>query len=198
MMDTSKVGQLISSLRKEKGLTQRQLAEKLQVSDRAVSKWERGYGCPDVSLLHALSAALGVHIEKLLAGELIPNEKDGGNMKRVRFYRCPSCGNILCSTGEAEVGCCGRKLLPLEVKEMDAAHAPVVERVEDDFFLTFSHPMEKGHFLAFVAYVLYDRVLLIRLYPEQEAAVRFPQLNGRGEVYVGCSDGGLFRTRLSR
>ncbi|WP_295209879.1 helix-turn-helix transcriptional regulator [Ruminococcus sp.] len=54
-MDYKKIGELICQLRKEKGLTQLQLAEKLHVSDKAVSKWERGIGCPDVSILNALA-----------------------------------------------------------------------------------------------------------------------------------------------
>ena len=69
-MDCSKVGALIRALREEAGLTQLQLAEKLGVSDRAVSKWECGRGAPDVTLLGALSAALKVNVEGLLAGEL--------------------------------------------------------------------------------------------------------------------------------
>lgn len=50
-MDCAKIGTLIRTLRRERGLTQLALAEKMQISDRAVSKWERGFGCPDVSLL---------------------------------------------------------------------------------------------------------------------------------------------------
>jgi transcriptional regulator with XRE-family HTH domain len=54
-MDNSKVGELIYRLRKEKGLTQKQLADQMNISDRTISKWERGYGCPDVTLLPSLS-----------------------------------------------------------------------------------------------------------------------------------------------
>ncbi|MDD3920104.1 MAG: helix-turn-helix transcriptional regulator, partial [Eubacteriales bacterium] len=88
-MDCEKIGKLIATLRKEKGLTQKALAELLYVSDRAVSKWERGLGCPEVSLLPALSGALEVDLEKMLEGELSPNSADGGNMKRIQFYMCP-------------------------------------------------------------------------------------------------------------
>ena len=61
-MDNGKIGELIHRLRRERGLTQLQLAERLGVSDKAVSKWERGLGCPDVSLLPALSEAFGVDV----------------------------------------------------------------------------------------------------------------------------------------
>ena len=102
-MDCTKTGGLIRALRREKGLTQLQLAEKLRVSDKAVSKWERGCGCPDVSLLPELSGILGVELEKLLSGELDVNDPVGGNMKNLKFYVCPDCGNITTASEEAAV-----------------------------------------------------------------------------------------------
>lgn len=190
-MDHDKVGALIRALRIEKGLTQRALAADICVSDKTVSKWERGLGCPDVSLLSALSAVFDVHIEQILSGDLQPNVTDGGNMKRIRFYVCPVCGNILTATGEAELSCCGRKLTALAAKPADVAHGIKIEAVEDEYFLSFSHDMRKEHFLRFIAYVGYDRVLLVRLYPEQGGELRIPQLRG-GKLYVCCSQHGLF------
>jgi transcriptional regulator with XRE-family HTH domain len=68
-MDKEKTGQLITELRKEKGLTQKQLADALNVTDKAVSKWERGLSFPDISMLEPISELLGVSIMELLAGE---------------------------------------------------------------------------------------------------------------------------------
>ena len=68
-MDRQKTGALIAQMRKERGLTQRELAEQLHVSDRAVSKWERGAGFPDVSMLIPLAEALGLSVLELLRGE---------------------------------------------------------------------------------------------------------------------------------
>lgn len=73
-MNLDKVGGLLRMLRREKGLTQRALAEQLGVSDRTISKWETGRGAPDVSLLSAVSDALGVNIEEILRGELRPED----------------------------------------------------------------------------------------------------------------------------
>lgn len=112
-MDCGKVGALIQRLRRESGMTQKALADALHISDRTVSKWERGAGCPDVSLLGGLSAVLKVDMEKILKGDLEQNAVDGGNMKKIKFYVCPDCGNILFCTGENEISCCGRKLAPL-------------------------------------------------------------------------------------
>ena len=152
-MDSQKTGRLIAALRREKGLTQKQLAESMHLSDRTVSKWERGAGCPDLSLLPKLSGLLGVAIEQLLSGELGEREADKGDMKRVQFYVCPSCGNLLLGTGTAEISCCGRKLEPLQAKPADEMHRLAIEEVEDELFVTSLHPMVKAHYLSFIALV---------------------------------------------
>ena len=90
-MDQEKVGRIIKTLRKDKGMTQRELSEMLNVTDRAVSKWERGLGCPDVSLLTSLSEIFSVDVESIIEGDMEENEKRSGNMKRTKFYVCPIC-----------------------------------------------------------------------------------------------------------
>lgn len=77
-MDQEKIGKFIAKLRKEKKLTQKQLAEKLIITDRAVSKWENGRGMPDVSLIKPLCKELGITINELLSGEKI-DKKDYQN-----------------------------------------------------------------------------------------------------------------------
>lgn len=189
-MDAAKCGALIRRLRKERGLTQRQLAAQLCVTDKAVSKWERGLGCPDVSILQSLAQVFRIEVESLLGGGLPPRKADGGNMKRVRFYCCPECGNILTSTGASELSCCGRRLEAMTPAKADAAHTPVIESVEDEWYLSFAHEMTKAHHLRFVAWLSYDRLLLVRLYPEGDAALRLPQLR-RGKLLMNCTQHGL-------
>ena len=111
-MDARNTGTLIRALREERGLTQRQLADALGVTGKAVSKWERGGGCPDVELLPGLSERLGTPVETLLDGRLAVDARTGGTMKRAAFRVCPACGNVIVTTGDAEVSCCGRKLPP--------------------------------------------------------------------------------------
>lgn len=195
-MDREAMGGLLLRLRKERGLTQRQLAEALYVSEQAVSKWERSLGCPDVSLLPALAGIFGVSVERLLAGDLSPNERESGNMKRVKFYVCPDCGNLLTASGGGELHCCGRKLEPLAPRPADADHAVTVQEVEEDWYVTFSHPMEKGHYLRFAAWLGTERLLLVRLYPEQGGELRIPQMRGGGKLYLCCSRDGLFEQPL--
>lgn len=78
-MDLKKIGKFISSCRKDKKLTQEQLASKLNISDRAISKWERGLSLPDASIMIDLCEILGINVNELLSGEII--EKDSYNKK---------------------------------------------------------------------------------------------------------------------
>lgn len=193
-MNPERVGSLILQLRKEKNMTQKQLSSLLNISDKTVSKWERGLGCPDISLLNDISKIFNVNIEKILLGDLQESDINGGNMKRIKFYVCPNCGNVINSTGDGDFSCCGRKLEALVPKVMDENHSINIEEVENDYYVEINHEMTKDHFISFVAYVTYDRVLLIKLYPEQSPTVRFPRLCGkfeRGKFYMYCNQHGL-------
>ena len=195
-MDCEKVGELLRRLRTEHGLTQRQVAEKLLVSDKAVSKWERGLGCPDVSMLNGIAAMFGVSTEALLNGELASGTQNGGNMKRVKFYVCKECGNILTAASAAEITCCGRKLAALEAADPDEGHLPKIETIDDEFYVTFPHEMKKSHYISFAALAGCDRVHLVRLYPEQDSAVRMPRLGGGGTLYFYCTEHGFMKVKI--
>ena len=194
-MDQERTGALIRRLRMEKGLTQRELARRLGVSDKAVSKWERGMGCPDVSLLTAVSQVLGVGLDSMLEGGLPQSPCQGGNMKRIRFYVCPECGNVITATGEAVISCCGRRLEAMLAAPCDESHTPQIEEMDGERYVTLDHPMDKAHHLLFVAFAGYDRVTLVRLYPEQDAALRMPALV-HGIWFIGCSRDGLHSLRI--
>ena len=75
-MDTIKIGKFIAERRKSLGMTQMQLAEKLYISDRAVSKWETGKSMPDVSIMIELSNILGISVQELLMGDKIDMENN--------------------------------------------------------------------------------------------------------------------------
>ena len=190
-MDCVKVGRLIFQLRKEKGLTQHQVADLLNISNKTISKWECGLGCPDVTLWSELSAVLGADIQKMLEGKLDPNLPDVGKIDKTQFYVCPACRNILTSTGNASISCCGRKLQPLKPVPYTTEHEITVEEMDTDYYISIRHAMMKNHYIAFVAYVLYDRVLLTRLYPEQSAEFRIPMMKKGGDLYLYCTKHGL-------
>ena len=195
-MDCMKVGKLILQLRTDKGLTQKQVADQLNISNKTISKWECGLGCPDVSLWEKLANVLGADILKLLHGELNPNRPDVGRMDRIQFYVCPTCGNILTSTGAASIACCGRQLQPLCPAAADPSHAPVVEEVEDEYYAAVEHEMLREHYLLFAACVNDDRVWFNRLYPEQSPAFRFPNMRNGASLYLYCTKHGLMRYRV--
>ena len=74
-MDQIKIGRFIAERRRLQGLTQAQLAQKLNITDRAVSKWETGRSLPDATLMLALCEILGISVNELLSGEKVTMEK---------------------------------------------------------------------------------------------------------------------------
>ncbi len=113
-MDNYVTGGVIKALREKKKMTQEELAQKIFVTGKAVSKWETGRGFPDIGLLESLGQALGVSVIELLSGQSITNNNKACNMIKGNFYVCPVCGNIIHTTGEAVISCCGITLPALE------------------------------------------------------------------------------------
>ncbi len=188
-------GQTIQKLREKQKLTQRQLAEQLFVSDKAVSKWETGKGLPDITLIEPLAKLLGVSVAELLSGDCMTNGNRSGNMLRTHFYVCPLCGNIIHTMGEGMFSCCGITLPELVPEEPDAAHQIVVSHVDDAYHICVKHPMTKSHYLSFFAYVTSDRITMVKLYPEQNPETLFT-MRGHGWLYAYCDHDGLFRKRI--
>lgn len=191
-MEPYVTGNVIKRLRKAMGLTQKALAARLGVSSKAVSKWETAGGLPDIGLIEPLSAALGVSVTELIAGEAVVNRNRSANLLRSKFYVCPLCGNVLHAAGEAVISCCGITLPPLEAEEADDDHTVTVCRAEDEYFITISHEMTKTHCISFAAHVTGDRLQLVKWYPEGNADTRF-SLRGGGYLYWYCNRHGLMR-----
>lgn len=190
-MDCIKTGRLIARLRKEKGLTQKSMADALGISNKTISKWETGLGCPDLSLWPDLSTILGAEISQLMEGEIVPNKPDNGNMLKIKFYVCPNCGNILFSSGSASIFCCGKKLDAL--KSMNDETLNITSEISDtEYYITLDHEMSKEHYISFAALVKGDRVYLIRLYPEQNPSFRLPALK-RAKLFLYCVQHGLMQ-----
>lgn len=194
-MNTYVTGATVKQLREERNMTQAELAERIGVSSKTVSKWETGKGLPDITLLQPLAQALGISVIELMNGKHITNKNISANMLRSKFYGCPVCGNVLHGTGNAVVSCCGITLPALEAEEADDDHAVTVENVEDEHFVTVHHPMTKEHFISFVAHVNSDRLQMVKLYPEGNAETRL-QLRGSGYLYYYCNRHGLFKKKL--
>ena len=196
-MNTYVTGATVKQLRESRKLTQAELAGRIGVSSKTVSKWETAKGLPDISLLRPLAQALGISVIELMNGEPIANKNTSANMLRCKFYVCPLCGNIITAAGNALVSCCGTTLPPLEAEESDDDHAIIIESVEDEHFVTVHHPMTKEHFISFVAFVTADRIQLVKLYPEGNAETRL-QLRGMGQLYYYCNRHGLFKKKRQK
>lgn len=188
-------GTTIKRLREGMRMTQTQLAERLNVSDKTISKWETCKGFPDISLLEPLAKVLRVSVPELLSGEQIINTNRSANLKRMPLYVCPVCGNILCASGNALISCCGITLPPMEAEPPDANHALRCDPVEDEFFLSFSHEMTKQHYISFVAFAASGRFELVKLYPEGNAETRMTLRRG-GMLYWYCNRHGLFCQKI--
>lgn len=196
-MNAYVTGATIKQLREMKALTQTQLADKLGITAKAVSKWETGKGLPDITLMEPLACALGVSVPELMSGEVVQNRNVSSNLLRSQFYVCPLCGNILHAIGNAVVNCCGIPLPPLEAEEADASHPITIEKVEDEYFVTVPHEMTKEHYISFIAHLTMDRLQLVKFYPEGNAETRF-SLRGGGYLYLYCNKHGLMKHRVQR
>ncbi len=217
-MENFLTGKIIKELRQKKGLTQKELAEKLEVSDKAISKWETNRGYPDITLLESLAFTLGISVAELLTGTNSVNNNRSANMRKTLFYVCPLCGNIFHSTGQGFISCCGISLLPLEAEEpdkkeqafeetseenssyqdgpsFDESHVLHVERIEDEYFVTTTHPMTKTHYLSFIASVCDNSVTITKLYPESTVEARF-KIRQTNELYYFCNHHGLYKLRM--
>ena len=188
-------GAMIKRLRENNKLTQLQLAEAIGVSDKAVSKWETGRGYPDISLVEPLASSLGVSVIELFSGENVANTNKSANMLRMNFYVCPICDNVIVSTGETIVSCCGVVLPSLDAEPEDETHRLTVERIEDEYYVTLPHEMTKTHYISFIAAVKDNACELTKLYPEGPAEARF-KISRTKYLYFYCNRHGLFCTRL--
>lgn len=188
-------GAVIKELREKNKITQLQLAERIGVSDKTISKWETGKGYPDITLLEPIANALSVSVAELISGNTVYNSNVSANMLRSKFYICPVCGNVIHGMGEAVIHCHGVLLQPAEAEETDEDHKIFVERVEDEYYVCIEHEMSKNHYISFIAAVSSDRMQMVKLYPEENAEARF-KINGVKKIFFYCNRSGLFSINL--
>ncbi len=190
-MDSYVTGTVIKELREKHKMTQAELAEKLCVSDKTISKWETAKGYPDISLLEPIAKAFGVSVTELISGNAVKNVNISANMLRSKFYVCPVCGNIIHCMGEAVIQCHGVQLSPCQAEETDENHIILIEKVEDEYYVRIEHDMTKKHYISFVAAVSGDNIQMIKLYPEGNAECRF-KISGVIKILFYCNKDGLF------
>ena len=188
-------GAVIKELREKNKMTQLQLAEKLRVSDKAISRWETGKGYPDITLLESIADAFSISVTELISGNTVYNANVSANMLRSKFYICPVCGNVIHSMGEAVIHCHGILLTPAEAEETNEDHMISIERVEDEYYVRIKHEMTKKHYISFIAASSHDRIQMVNLYPEGNAEARV-KINGVKRIYFYCNRDGLVYSAL--
>ena len=190
-MDQYITGTVIKELREKYHLTQAELAEKLNISDKTVSKWETAKGYPDISLLEPIAKIFNISVTELISGNAVRNMNASANMLRSKFYVCPVCGNSIHSMGEAVIQCHGIMLTPCQAEKTDENHMIFVEQVEDEYYIRIDHDMTKKHYISFIAGLSSDKVQIVKLYPEGNAEARL-KINGVKKILFYCNRDGLF------
>lgn len=123
--------------------------------------------------------------------------------ENVRFYRCQICGNIigLIDGDMSRIVCCGKPMELMEANTTDAAvekHVPAYEVVDGELVVKVGeveHPMEKEHYIMWIAQVSDNRTTRVRLYPEQSTETRFPYIPG-STLYAYCNKHGLWKVTV--
>ena len=184
-------GAVIRELREKNKMTQLQLAEKLGVCDKTVSKWETAKGYPDITLLEPIAEVFKISVTELISGNTVHNANVSANMLRSKFYVCPVCGNVIHSMGEAAIYCHGILLTPLEAEPSDERHMFSIERIEDEYYVRIDHSMTKDHYISFVAAASSDEIQMVKLYPEGNAEALF-KIRGVRMIFYYCNCDGLF------
>lgn len=190
-------GAIIKELREKHHFTQAELAERLNVSDKTISKWETAKGYPDISLLEPIANVFGVSITELISGKAVNNVNVSANMLRSKFYVCPVCGNIIHSMGEAVIQCHGIRLMPCEAEHAEERHGLLLEVIEDEYFVRANHEMTKQHYISFMAALSSDHIQMVKLYPEGNAEARF-KIRGVRKIVFYCNKDGLYSVDVMR
>ena len=118
----------------------------------------------------------------------------------LKIKKCDSCGALVkviedCNCDNCGIQCCGKEMRLLKPNSVDAAvekHVPQYEKVEDEIFVTVNHVMEKEHFIEWICLVADNKEYMVKLYPEQNAEVRFPYIPG-SRIYAYCNKHGLWK-----
>ena len=141
--------------------------------------------------MEPIAQVLGVSITELISGNAVCNVNVSANMLRSKFYVCPICGNMIHSMGEAVIQCHGVMLTPCQAEKTDENHMIFIEKVEDEYYIRIEHDMTKMHYISFVAALSYDKIQMVKLYPEGNAEVRF-KISGVKKILFYCNKDGLY------
>ena len=142
-----------------------------------------------MSIVSALADIFGVSEKTILSGDLELNLEEAGNMKRTKFYVCPSCASFFEGTGNPQIICCGKQIEALDAKALDEEHAVNISEIEGDYYIEFNHEMTKEHYVSFVAFATGDQIQLYKQFPEWALQVHIPKKKHGMLLWFDTRDG---------
>lgn len=113
-------------------------------------------------------------------------------MRNLKFFVCPKCGNLITARETTALLCCDNRLAPLKAKDFDARHQMTLTPTEHHLMVTTDHPMEKDHYIAFLAFITGEHLYLSKCQPEWDFQQQIPK-DMYGMLYWYCTKDGLFR-----
>lgn len=116
-------------------------------------------------------------------------------MKKLRFYVCGSCGNIITATSDAAVTCCGSRLTAIEPRKAEDNEKLKTEIIDGEILITSDHEMTKEHYISFVAYQSENTFMMFKQYPEWAMQARLPLFRS-GRLVWYCNDCGLLWQKI--
>ncbi len=192
-MNYEKISTTLKFLRLQKNMTQKQLAEKLNLTEQAISKWERGHGLPDISTCPLLADIFGVDTDVILTGCLEENKEVGNNMKNLNYYICPICGNTIAASSEANVSCCGRPIQAASMRKAADDEKMTVETVEDEHYIFCDHPMTKEDYISLTIFASTEKLEVTKHYPEWNFQMRIPKSRHGQVIWYTKKQGFLYQ-----
>ena len=111
-------------------------------------------------------------------------------MKKLRFYVCRECGNIVTATSEAAVTCCGSRLEAIEPRKAEESEKLNIENTGSELYITSCHEMTKEHYISFAAYQSDSTFMMFKQYPEWPMQARLPIFR-TGRLVWYCDKCGL-------
>lgn len=182
---------IIKELRNKAKLSQNELALRLNVSPKTISKWETGKGYPDISILEPLCKELDISLDELFSGDLVTKNNSSFNMLNADVYVCENCGNVIISADDTSISCHWTKLKSLKPKAVNEEHHISYTKIENEYCFKINHIMEKEHYISFAIGIYYNGYRLIKLYPEQECSF-YLTIRGLKRILYFCNKHGLF------
>lgn len=147
----------------------------------------------DISLCPSLAELLGVNLMVILTGDIEENTEVKYTMKNLKYHCCPICGNVVVSTTEANISCCGRPLQMLPLKKAAENQKMTVKEVEDEHYLSCDHPMTKEDYISFTAFATGERLDIVKHYPEWNLERRIPKRAHGQFIWYSKKEGLLYQ-----